>query len=154
MGKQILVYVLWTFTRFFKYSWEQTSCWHCLSDMLLTWLHTIFIVSAWEHAKEKQPITNLNILLYQTNLNYRCNHQSIQVKFEQNSPDLIHVKYTIPFKNRKNIIWSINTPQKKNKRLHRNVFCLVHCGHSGHCWQLRSKLLILWLINLLKWHQY
>lgn len=40
----------------------------------------------WISVKEKHPpITNLNILLYQTNLDYRCNHQSIQVKLEQNS---------------------------------------------------------------------
>lgn len=37
------------------------------------------------NVKEKHPITNLNILLYQTNLDYRCNHQSIQVKLKQNS---------------------------------------------------------------------
>lgn len=40
------------------------------------------------------PITNLNILLYQTNLDYRCNHKSIQVKLEQIFVS-IHVKYNI-----------------------------------------------------------
>lgn len=40
-------------------------------------------MDGWISVKEKHPITNLNILLYQTNLDYRCNHQSIQVKLEQ-----------------------------------------------------------------------
>lgn len=102
--------------------------------------------------KEKHAITNLNILLYQTNLDHRCNHPSIQVKLEQNSPDSIHVKYTITIQNRTNITWSINTLQEKKKSLHRNVFTifLVHCGHSGLCWQLGKILLTLWLINLVK----
>ena len=39
------------------------------------------------------PITNLNILLYQTNLDYRCNHQSIQVKLEQKLPRLDSCKF-------------------------------------------------------------
>lgn len=53
-------------------------------------------MSGWGQKKKnkKQPIPNLNILLYQTNFGYRRNHQFIEVKLEQNSPDFIHVKYS------------------------------------------------------------
>ncbi len=73
--------------------------------------------------RKKQPITSLNILLYQTNLDYRCNHQSIQVKSEQNSADLIHVKYTITIQkqNKRYMVHKYTAEEKENNRLHRNV---------------------------------
>lgn len=106
--------------------------------------------------KKNKPSTNLNILLYQTNLDYRRNHQSVQVKLEQNSPDWIHVKYTITIQKQNKHYMVHKYTRGKNKSLHRNVLMslIVHCGHSGHCWQLWNKLLVLWLINLLTWHQY
>lgn len=123
MGKQILVYVLWTF-KISRNSWERTSCWlkHVKHAFNLTGCNIHELWPEKCERKKKQPITNLNILLYQTNLDYRCNHQSIQVKLEQNSADLIHVKYTITIqKQNKHYMVHKYTAEEKNKSLHRNV---------------------------------
>ena len=89
-----------------KNSWERTSGWLWLSNMLLTWASAKFIDCAWRRVKERKKgrkITNLNILLYQTNLDYRCNHQSINSSKigTKVSPCLIHEKYTITIQKQK-----------------------------------------------------
>lgn len=68
--------------------------------------------------KKKKTITNLNILLYQTNLDYRCNHQSSKTRTKK--IHVIQVKYTTTIQKTS---LPINTLQEKNKACRGMFYC-------------------------------